>query len=109
MLKLAWMGALLVMAGGAQDQTVQITPSGYDPAVLEISVGQKVIFHNATSKDHTVTSVPSAEQAGLQEFDSGDIQPCSTWGFRFTRPGTYGYFCRYDRTMSGKIVVGPSK
>ena len=42
-------------------------------------------------------------------FDSGLIQPCGTWEFTFLKAGTFAYYCKEDRSMSGKIFVSPSK
>ncbi len=109
----AFLAAGLALAGGVQDQTVQITETGYSPALLDVSVGQKVIFHNATPRNHTVTSKPSADVAERSKdetaFDSGLIQPCGTWEFTFLKAGTFAYYCKEDRSLSGKILVSPSK
>lgn len=108
--------ALLVvgvaMAGAVQDKTVQITDKGFIPGSVEIEAGQKVVFQNATQKDHTVTSklpadpVQDKEKAG---FDSGIIKPGASWEHTFSKEGTYTYSCKEDKSMTGTVVVKPAK
>lgn len=118
--KLAWISvaaALLVagvaVAGAVQDKMVQITDKGYSPDRVEITVGQKVVWQNATEKDHTVSSkLPSGESAQDKDkpvFDSGPIKPRTSWEYTFTKEGTYTYFCKEDKGMTGTIVVNPAK
>ena len=42
-------------------------------------------------------------------FDSGVIQPGTSWSTTFTKAGTYNYFCKEDKAMIGTIVVTPAK
>ena len=117
--KFAWvstMGALfaagVAWVGGVPEKTVQITEKGYVPASVEIVVGQKVVFQNATQKDHTVTSKPAGEPGQDKDaaaFDSGPIKPATSWEHTFTQAGTFPYSCKEDRSMAGTVVVKPAK
>jgi plastocyanin len=103
----------VALAGAAQDRIVQITDKGYLPARIEVTVGQKVVFQNATQKDHTVTSKAPAEGSEQDKdkigFDSGVIKPATSWEHAFSKEGTYSYSCKEDKSMTGTIVVGPAK
>jgi plastocyanin len=118
--KLAWVSAavgLLVagvaMAGAVQDKMVEIMEKGFSPDKVEIVMHQKVIFMNATKKDHTLVS---KNPAGLSDqdkdktgFDSGVIKPGMSWEHMFSAEGTYTYYCKEDKAMIGTIVVRPAK
>ena len=120
--KFAWVVAVVALAatgmavaGAVQDTTVQITDKGYVPARVEITVGQKVVFQNTTQKDHTVTSKLPAEVAEQDkdkdkaDFDSGVIKPGTSWEHTFTKEGTYVYYCKEEKSMTGTVVVNPAK
>jgi plastocyanin len=77
----------------------------FDPAIITIHSGQKVIWMNKGKKDHTVTS-------NNGYFDSGDIHPGSSMSYIFKKPGTYRYKCSIHTFMSfgmtGQVIVKPS-
>ncbi len=106
-------GALV--AGSLQDPIVLITETGYEPAVLEVVVGHSVRFENTTRRPQTVTSrlpVEDPKQEGDLDkggFDSGPIRPGATWTYKFAKEGTFEFFNRMDRSMTGTIVVKPAK
>ncbi|HLF93795.1 MAG TPA: cupredoxin domain-containing protein [Planctomycetota bacterium] len=121
---IAGAGAALVLwmlgaavAVGPDERTVRITDKGFTPDRIEVKVGQKVTWENASLKDHTVTAVgkapgrpePGQEEKGKPLFDSGPIKPGAKWEHTFTREGTYEYACRMDKTMTGTLVVKPAK
>lgn len=106
-------GVAVAGAGVVQDKTVQITDKGFVPDRVEITVGQKVVFQNATQKDHTVTSKQPAEglvqDKDKEGFDSGAIKPGTSWEHAFSKPGTFSYYCKEDKSMTGTVVVNPAK
>lgn len=116
--KLAWVSvavALLVAgvagSGTVQDKTVQITEKGFVPGKVEVIVGQRVVFENATSMDHSVASKAAGDSDQDKEprFDSGVIKPGARWEHIFSKEGTYDYVCKEDATMTGTIVVSSAK
>jgi plastocyanin len=119
--KLAWVSAAVALlvsgvatAGAVQDRIVQITEKGYMPDRIEVIVGQKVVFQNATQKDHTVTSAAKPAYGSEQdkdgtEFDSGVIKPATSWEHTFSKEGTYSYYCKEDKLMTGTIIVNLAK
>jgi plastocyanin len=70
-----------------------------------------------SSEVHTVTGDPSLAAvpanvqlpAGAQAFDSGAVQPGSTYTLTFTVPGTYRYVClpHEGAGMLGTVIVNP--
>ena len=69
------------------------------PAQTAIHIGDTVAGTNADIVAHTATS----EAGG---FDV-DVQPGREQSAIMTRPGRFGYTCRYHPNMEGRIVVEP--
>ncbi|HXX92011.1 MAG TPA: plastocyanin/azurin family copper-binding protein, partial [Planctomycetota bacterium] len=100
---IAGTGVIVVLlalgAAGAmpEEKVVQITDKGFVPDKLEVTLGQRVVWENATLKDHTVTARSKAPgKAGVEQedkplFDSGAIKPGATWEHTFTKEGTFEY------------------
>jgi plastocyanin len=78
--------------------TVIIKDYAFSPQPLTISVGETVTFVNKDSDAHTVTSTD-----GL--FDSKGLDTGDVWVHKFTKPGTYKYFCSLHPWMKGTIIV----
>ncbi len=66
------------------------------PSTLVIAVDTTVSVTNHDTVAHTWTS---------NLFDSGPIQPGSSFKFTFTKRGTYRYHCTIHPFMTGTIVV----
>ncbi len=70
----------------------------FTPADIEITVGTTVIWTNSDTVPHTAT-------AGDGAFDSGILDPESSFEYTFDEPGTYAYTCLIHPEMKGTIVV----
>jgi plastocyanin len=77
--------------------TVGIRQFRYRPGTLVVRRGTRVIFSNSDRVAHTATRRGS--------FDTGTIRPGHAVAVRFTRRGSFSYFCRLHPFMHGKIVV----
>lgn len=71
----------------------------FTPAQIAVHVGDTVAWNNADIVAHTATS----EEGG---FDA-DVPPGGKRSVVMTRPGKFGYLCRYHPNMEGRIVVRP--
>ena len=71
----------------------------FSPSTLSIAVGDAVAVHNTDTAHHTFTDSPT--------FDSGDMGPGATYGYRFTSAGTYSFVCSYHQGsgMTGSVTV----
>jgi plastocyanin len=77
----------------------------FDPAEISVKTGTTVVWTNADSVSHTVTSGdPSAGPSGT--FDSDLVKPGKTFEHRFDSVGTTSYFCSVHPWMIGKVTVG---
>jgi plastocyanin len=72
----------------------------YSPqrAVVVIGVNSTVTWTSDSISYDSVTSRTGS-------FDSGPIPPGGTFGYTFTSPGSYDYYCIYHPWMVGTIIV----
>lgn len=75
----------------------------YQPMDVTVSVGDTVRWFNYDLDYHTATSITNGVPDG--RFDSGNVNQYESWGFTFTEPGTYNYFCTPHPYMVGTITV----
>lgn len=96
---------LLATSGGGGDVTIvqgagnQNNGQFYTPQSLTVKVGTTVKWVNHDGTTHTVTS------KGSNAFDSGYIPAGGSFGFKFSQPGSYQYYCTLHPWMTGTIVV----
>ncbi len=89
----------------------------FDPKHLVVHAGDTVVWYNDSMLVHTVTADPKlaalpedvALPDGASPFDSGFLAPDAIFRHRFTRPGTYRYFClpHEGAKMIGTVEVRP--
>ena len=91
-------------AGGT---SVTVKSFAFRPQILNVKSGTTVTWTNNDQILHTVTSgADGKHKTGL--FDGQLPDAGKTFSFKFSKPGTYDYFCsRHDvaSTMHGKIIV----
>lgn len=108
-----WMIATLIIEEPKEDVRVSI-PDGagiqqigqiyYEPEVIQVQVGTKIIWENNDSTIHTVTSgTPDEGPSGL--FDSELISAGSVFEYTFTSPGKVDYYCIVHPWMIGSVDV----
>ncbi len=98
----------LALAQPADDNThapgepaqVSIGATAVDPANIAILTGERVEWHNASVRDHTITS-----RDGL--FDSGVIGSNRRFSQEFSAGGSFAYFCRIHPFITGTVDVAP--
>ncbi len=93
---------VLTPAAGAAtvNASVTIRESGYSPTTVTIRPGERVIWFNSGTRDHTVTS------DGGNQIASGTITPGEELAIEFSQPGTYHYHSAFLRDhMRGTVVV----
>lgn len=86
------------VAGAPAGPRIEIKEHKYSPATLTVQVGTTVTWVNHDDDVHTVTS-------SAQAFTSRGIDTDETFTFKFTKPGTYAYFCSLHPLMTATIVV----
>ena len=91
---------LLSAAGlaSAGSHQVSISSSAFNPATLNVNVGDTVRWTNIDSAVHTVT-------ADGGQFDSGDIGPGYSYEYMFATVGTFSYSDRHNYYATGRVSV----
>jgi plastocyanin len=79
--------------------TVDIRDHAFNPAQLNVAPGTTVTFVNNDTEPHTATA-----NDGL--FDSGVLEPGSSFDVWLDGAGTVTYHCELHPEMQGSIVVG---
>jgi plastocyanin len=105
---------LVVASGTSTGETSRVKAVGspgsfrWKPATKEISKGDKVVWKNSTSADHTVTAYGGGWSKDAR------FGPGESVRAKFGRTGTYRYRCKLHSTLSdgncsgmcGKVKVG---
>ncbi len=79
--------------GGA---AVSIRNLQFNPAAVQIKVGQSVSWTNNDDRDHTVVADDGS-------FRSGNLKPGGSFSYRFTKAGDFSYGCGYHPRMHGSV------
>jgi plastocyanin len=99
---LAAAGLLLPVSGHAAGpgttHTVVMEGTRFEPEILTVRPGDKVVWINRDFFPHTATA-----QNGT--FDSRSIAPERSWQFRPKKSGVFPYFCAFHPTMKGTLRV----
>jgi plastocyanin len=94
--------AAMFLVGGAvavaATRAVAISGFAFSPSSLTINVGDRITWTNSDSVAHTATATGGA-------FDTGDIAEGQSASVRFTKAGTYAYYCTPHPSMTGTIRV----
>ncbi len=82
----------------------QSVKDGSTTGIVEILVGDTIIWSNADTAFHTVTS--GSETDGLDGlFDSKEFAPGKSFTYKFSEIGHYPYYCTLHPWMMGTIIV----
>jgi FtsP/CotA-like multicopper oxidase with cupredoxin domain len=105
-------GPARAAAAQSSSATIEIVSTGafgwkFDPGTQTLAVGGTLKVHNATNTAHTFTSVALGSDGRPLfnvKIDAGDTKTITSAST--LRDGTYAYFCRFHRSMTGTLVVG---
>ena len=86
-------------AKNAASHDVTIKGMKFDPAQIEIAVGDTVVWKNADDRDHTVVAKDNS-------FKSGNLSKGDKFEQTFTKSGKFSYACSYHPRMKGVVIVG---
>lgn len=101
------LGAALSLAGlpglvraheGTHEVEVGIARFAFDPARVEVLVGDSITWTNADIAPHTATAEDGA-------WDTGTLERGGRGRITFVEPGEYRYFCAYHPHMKGSVTV----
>lgn len=97
---------------GAGALTANMMNIMFNPATINIRVGQSVMWHNMDSIQHSATEGTCSTSQCTRAaggFDTGILNPGQTSApITFNSPGTFHFFCRvHGPMMQGDVVVTP--
>lgn len=94
--------AVPAAAGAAAAATAEIAIDdfAFDPPVITVAAGTRVVWTNRDGSPHTVVSSGDPRVLRSPPLDTGDA-----FGFTFAAPGRYRYFCSLHPHMQGTVVV----
>jgi predicted secreted protein with PEFG-CTERM motif len=79
----------------------------FNPNVVNVNVGDSVMWTNADTVGHTATSGQPSDNTTGTVWDSSLIKAGGTYTSPpFTTAGTYNYFCQVHPWMTGQVIVG---
>jgi len=82
----------------------QSVKDGSTSGIVEILIGDTIVWSNADTAFHTVTS--GSEADGLDGlFDSKEFAPGKSFKYKFSEIGHYPYYCTLHPWMKGTIIV----
>jgi plastocyanin len=100
--------ALLLVTGSsrvkANDQPsaatagVKIDNFSFEPQTLTVNVGTTITWTNRDDIPHTSVSTEGVWKSKVMDTDEA-------FSYRFTKAGTFSYFCSIHPKMTGKVVV----
>lgn len=84
---------------------VQALDNSFRPQVVEVHVGDEVVWENRGANDHNVLSI----EAGEWGIEVDGFGPGAVYAHVFTEPGEYAYYCSIHGNeqvgMVGTVVV----
>lgn len=91
-------GSIHGTAGGTINYTARVTMqnSTFSPSSVTVMETGSILWVNNDAGVHTVTADDGS-------FDSGDIQPGGSFGWKFTKIGPHPYHCKYHLEMTGLV------
>ncbi len=89
-----------------ETKIIKISSEGFDPANLEIRVGQKIKFVNQDTMAHWPASDPHPIHNFLKEFDpTQELKPGKSWQLTFVKVGKWTYHDHLFPHRRGEIIV----
>jgi len=84
--------------GGTLTNTIYMKGSVFSTSSLTIMPGTKITWVNDDNITHTVTADDGS-------FNSGDMNPGSSFSYTFNMLGIYNYHCVFHAGMTGSVMV----
>jgi plastocyanin len=89
----------------AKTYRVSINNFQFSPQILDVKVGDTIIWTNNDSVAHTVNSDPHPVHTDHPSLNLGPMQPGESVTFIADAPGKWGYHCHYHPSMTGTINI----
>ena len=84
--------------GAPPENPISMKGSVYSIPNITLAAGSKITWINDDNMVHTVT-------ANDASFNSGDINPGSSFSYRFNTVGTFNYHCLHHAGMTAVVTI----
>jgi len=88
----------LALPAYAAGHTVQIKGMKFNPAKLEVTVGDTITFTNGDSRRHTATALDGS-------FDTGRLAVGKSATVRIVAAGKHDFKCMFHPSMKGTVTA----
>ena len=85
--------------------TVTLTSSGFEPNIINVKAGSKVVWINKSGESATVNSDPHPVHTDYLKLNLGEFSDGQTLELVFDKAGTYKYHNHLNPSEKGQIVV----
>lgn len=85
--------------------TITLTSSGFEPNVINIKEGSKVVWINKSGQTATVNSSPHPAHTDYPPLNLGQFSDGQSLELVFDKAGTYKYHDHLNASQFGQIVV----
>jgi plastocyanin len=93
-------------SGSVRTTIVHLTNQGFEPARIEVKLGETVVFINNSSRKFWPASDLHPTHSIYPEFDAhAAIDPGGRWSFTFSKIGTWRYHDHLAPAARGVVVV----
>jgi amicyanin len=82
----------------AANAEVKIDNFSFGPQEITVPVGATVTWTNRDDIPHTSVSIDGVFKSKVMDTDE-------KFSYKFTKPGTYPYYCTIHPKMTGQVVV----
>jgi plastocyanin len=82
----------------ASSAEVKIDNFSFGPSSLTVALGTEVTWINRDDIPHTIVSTDGVFKSKVRDTDE-------KFSYKFTKAGTYSYYCSIHPKMTGKVVV----
>ena len=89
-------------AKGVRTHTIEIRNFAFSPAMLEVAVGDTVVWVNRDAAPHTATD-------SSKRWGSGELKSGAQWSWVAGKPERLPYICEYHPAMRGEVIVRGSR
>lgn len=89
----------------AATEIIQISSTGFSASEVAIKVGQTVRWVNSGTGEHRVVVSPHPLHNDCIGLDSKELEPEQSFGFTFTKPGTWSVHDEKQLSNQATIVV----
>ncbi|MBI2036082.1 cupredoxin domain-containing protein [Candidatus Microgenomates bacterium] len=91
--------------GSAQQVTVMLTQSGFEPATVTVKAGTKVIWVNNSGDMATVNSAVHPTHLVYPPLNFDQFPNGQSLSLVFDKPGTYKYHDHLNPSQTGQVIV----